>query len=81
MGPLFIRLDIMHGFSLCSHRCVGLDRSSMAGTKPVSKGYIWFSIIALEVAMVQLMEIRATGHIDLFIDDNFFKPDVALGRC
>ena len=53
----------------------------MAGTKPVIKGYIWFSIIALEVAMVQLMEIRATGHIDLCIDDNFFKPDVALGRC
>ena len=81
MGPLFIRLDIMHGFSLCSHRCVGLGRSSMAGTKPVIKGYIWFSVIALKVAMVQLMEIRATGHIDLFIDDHFFKPDVALGRC
>ena len=58
-----------------------LGRSIVVRTEPMIKGYIWFAIIALEVVMVQLMEIRATGHIDLCIDDNFFKPDVALGRC
>ena len=51
----------------------------MAGTEPMIKGYIWFAIIALEVAVVELMEIRTTGNIDLAIDDYFFKPNVALG--
>jgi len=48
-------------------------------TEPVIKGYIWFAIIALEVTMVELMEIRTTGSIDLVIDDYLFKPNVALG--
>ena len=69
----------MYGFSLCSHGFVRLGRSSMAGTEPMIKGYIWFAIIALEVAVVELMEIRTTGNIDLAIDDYFFKPNVALG--
>ena len=51
----------------------------MVRTEPVIKRYIRLSIIALEVAMVELMKIRTTGNIDFAINDYFFKTNVALG--
>ena len=53
----------------------------MAGTEPQVQGKIGFPVIALEIAVMQLMEIGGCRNTRSPLDLQLLKSDVTLCRC
>ena len=52
----------------------------MTRAEPMVEGNVRFTVVALEVTMVQLMEIGTSRKLAILPDYHVLEPDVALGR-
>ena len=50
----------------------------MASPEPMVKWHVGFPVITLEIAVMQLMEIRGRRNLNVLFDDQFFEPDMTL---
>ena len=70
----------MPGLPLPSHRRVYLGRPVVVRAEPHVERKVVFPVIALEVAVMQLMEIRGSRNAGVSLDDERLEPDVTLCR-
>ena len=52
----------------------------MVSTEPHIERQVIFPIVALEVAVMQLVKIRGCGNTSVSIDGEFLEPNVPLCR-
>ena len=61
------------------HRILGCLGAVVEGAEPTIEGHPFRAVVALDIFMVQVVEIVAGGNGGLFVEDQALKTSVALG--
>lgn len=69
----------MNRLALFAHDRVCFGRSVVLGSEPFVERDVGAAVVALKIAMVQLVEVVAGAYADFTWEGQLFEPDVALG--
>ncbi len=70
----------MADLSLLPHHRVRFRRAVVEGTEPLVEGNIVFSVIALEIAVMQLVKVGSGRDAGFTLYDEFLKTDMTSGH-